>query len=178
MKSSVDNDFIIQQFSQYSRMVLRIAFHNTSNMTEAEDITQEVFLKLMKEKNGFVDEEHCKAWLIRVTINRCKDYLKCSRHNHNVPFIEENLGTEHFNADLFDAGDKQVFVEISKLPINLKNVIYLHYIMGYTITEISNLLDKNENTVSSWLRRAKKKLRFSMEGDEMNESRKLYNGNE
>ncbi|MDU6265559.1 MAG: sigma factor [Anaerocolumna aminovalerica] len=68
MKSSQDNEFIIAQFSRYGRMVLRIAYQNTSNMSEAEDITQEVFLKLIREDKIFTDDEHIKAWLIRVTI--------------------------------------------------------------------------------------------------------------
>lgn len=173
MKSFVDNEFIIQKFTQHSKMVFRIAFHNTSNIAEAEDITQDVFLKLMKEKNKFTDEEYCKAWLIRVTINRCKDYLKSSRHKRNIPFSEENLDTAHYKSDYFNAEDNQVLAEISKLPLKQKNVICLYYLIGYKISEIASILNTNENTVRSWLRRAKIKLKFNMEGEEQYELREL-----
>lgn len=61
---------------KYSNMIIQIAYQNVFNKSDAEDITQEVFIKLMKKIGTFVSEEHMKAWIIRVTINLSKDYNK------------------------------------------------------------------------------------------------------
>lgn len=177
MKSSQDNEFIIAQFSRYGRMVLRIAYQNTSNMSEAEDITQEVFLKLMREDKIFTDDEHIKAWLIRVTINKCKDYFKSSRFRSNVAFTEENLSSVCHGDNLLNVEDKQIFAELKKLPSKYRNVIYLYYIEEYSVPEIAKILAANENTVSSWLRRARKKLKMNMEGESIYEKGSLYYSN-
>lgn len=61
---------------KYSNMIIQIAYQNVFNKSDAEDITQEVFIKLMKKIGTFASEEHMKAWIIRVTINLSKDYNK------------------------------------------------------------------------------------------------------
>ncbi len=174
MKSSEENEFIKQIFTNYGRMVLQIAYQNTADMSEAEDITQEVFLKLIRNIKDFNDNEHIKAWLIRVTINQCKDYFKSFRFRKNIAFTEENLSSEYYTDNYLDSGDKQVFEELKKLPPKYRNVIYLYYIEEYTVPEIAKLLASNENTVSSWLRRAKKKLKMNMEGEGIYEEGRLY----
>lgn len=177
LKSSQDNEFIVAQFTRYGRMVLRIAYQNTTNMPEAEDITQEVFLKLMKEGKSFTDDEHIKAWLIRVTVNKCKDYFKSSRFRSNVAFTEENLTSECYTDNLLTVEDKQVFTELQKLPSKYRNVLYLYYVEEYSVPEIAKILESNKNTVSSWLRRAKRKLKMNMEGENIYEEGSLYYSN-
>ncbi|WMJ86288.1 RNA polymerase sigma factor [Anaerocolumna sp. MB42-C2] len=176
MKSSEENDFIKLTFTHYGRMVLQIAYQNTANMSEAEDITQEVFLKLMKNISGLNnnDEEHIKAWLIRVTINQCKDYFKSFRYRKNIALTESNLSSEPYMDNYLDIEDKQIFEELKKLPAKYRNIIYLYYIEEYTVPEIANLLAAKENTVSSWLRRAKRKLKMNMEGEGIYEEGRLY----
>lgn len=178
MNSTADNEFVIKQFLQFGRMVLHIAFQNTCNMTEAEDITQEVFLKLMMENKSFQGEEHIKAWLIRVTINQCKDINKSARTRKNVALTEENLSSEYYEVN-FNLEDKQVFEELSKLPSKYKNVIYLYYYEEYTVPEIAKILDTKENTVSSWLTRAKRKLKMEleMEGENSYGQKRIYCSN-
>ncbi len=177
MKSSEGNEFITAQFSLYGRMVFRIAYQNTANISEAEDITQEVFLKLMTEVKRFADDEHIKAWLIRVTINKCKDYFKSSRFRSNVALTEENLSLAYASDNCLDLEDKQVFAELKKLPPKYRNVIYLYYIEEYTVPEIARLLAANENTVGSWLRRARRKLKMNLEGEGRYEAGNLYCSN-
>ena len=63
-------------FKQFTDTVYRIALHNTSNFSDAEDVTQEVFIRLLETNKAFRDSEHIKAWLIRVTINLCRDKMK------------------------------------------------------------------------------------------------------
>ena len=72
----------------YSDMLLRIAYRNVKVLADAEDITQEVFIKLIQRDKGFESPEHEKAWLIRVTVNKCRDFLKSERRKK-----ETALGT-------------------------------------------------------------------------------------
>ena len=135
---------------KYSDMVVRIAYQNLKNQADDEDVTQEVFIKLLKQPD-FNDEEHLKAWLIRVTINQCKDLRKSAWFRKRQPLDEQWK----------PRGEKQLGIldEIWKLPKDDRNVIYLYYYENYTVPEIARILGKNENTISSRLTRALKKLK-------------------
>jgi len=136
---------------KYSDMVVRIAYQNLKNQADDEDVTQEVFIKLLKQPD-FNDEEHLKAWLIRVTINQCKDLRKSAWFRKRQPLDEQWK----------PRGEKQLGIldEIWKLPKDDRNVIYLYYYENYTVPEIARILGKNENTISSRLTRARKKLKI------------------
>jgi len=144
------NDFLKRAVEQYADMVMRISYQYLKNRANAEDVTQDVFIKLI-EHSGFNDDGHVKAWLIRVTINQCKDLRKSFWQRKTEPLSEEWPGMEPDQLNVLD--------ELWKLTPDYRNVIYLHYYEGYTIAEIANMLDRNENTVGSWLRRAREKLK-------------------
>jgi RNA polymerase sigma-70 factor (ECF subfamily) len=131
----------------------------------------------MREIKSFSGEEHIKAWLIRVTMNACKDYFRSSRYRNTVAFTEENLLSGNDTESSLDLEDRQVFEELKKLPAKYRNVIYLYYMEEYSVPEIAKILASNENTVNSWLRRARKKLKMNMEGDSPYEQGSLYCGN-
>lgn len=147
----VDNDFIQNAVEQYSDMVIRIAYQNLKNQADAEDVTQEVFIKLLKQPK-FNDEDHLKAWLIRVTVNLCKDLRKSAWFRKRQPLDEK--WQPHSEKQL------GILTEIWKLPKNYRNVIYLYYYENYTVPEIARILGENENTISSRLTRARKKLKL------------------
>ena len=140
---------------KYSNMIIQIAYQNVFNKSDAEDITQEVFIKLMKKIGTFVSEEHMKAWIIRVTINLSKDYNK-SFWNKNTTAIDEEL--KYYDKEIQDT-----FKEIEKIKPEYRNIIYLYYYQGYKINEISKILSMNSNTVSSYLTRARKELKTILE---------------
>lgn len=136
---------------QHSEMLIRIAYQQAKNITEAEDIVQETYLKLMKHKGAFKSEAHLRAWLIRVTINQCKDYLKSARHRRNVALTEDMT---------FMAPEAQeVMAELFQLPPMDRTIVYLHYYEGYKLAEIGRMIGKNTNTVSTRLRRARQTLK-------------------
>lgn len=142
-------------FKQFTDTVYRVALHNTSNFSDAEDVTQEVFIKLLETNRAFRDSEHLKAWLIRVTINLCRDKMKKSSRETLV----ENIlpyNAEEEKSDVFEA--------VRSLPENYRNTIYLHYYEGYTTKEIGKILDAKENTVLSWLSRGRDALRKELDG--------------
>lgn len=158
--SLVDDDFIQEIVREYSDIIFRIAYQNLKNKSDCEDVIQEVFIKLMKQSE-FINTSHMKAWIIRVTINLCKDlnksawYRKTESLNEEIPFTKE---------------DKEVLDELSKLSNDHRNVIYLYYYEKYTISEIAKILDKKENTISSQLTRARSKLKhILLEGGYVNE---------
>jgi RNA polymerase sigma-70 factor (ECF subfamily) len=158
IKSLTGNDLLNHAFGHYADMVVRIAFHNLRNKADAEDVAQEVFLKLLKNAEKLQaeaqGEEHLKAWLIRVTVNRCKDFRKSFWQRNSEPLDESLPALEAERRDLLD--------EVLKLPYDYRNVIYLHFYEGYTIAEMAQILKKNPNTVGSWLTRAKKKLKTQL----------------
>lgn len=139
---------------KYSSMILRIAAQNTKDYYAAEDITQEVFIKFMSCGKAIEDENYLKAWLIKVTINMCRNYVKSSWLQRTVPIQERDI-TDYFDL----AEDKYIFESIMKMPDKYKNVLYLYYYEGYTVPEVAEILDKKENTVSTWLRRARIELK-------------------
>ena len=140
---------------KYSSMVLQIAYQYSFNKSEAEDITQEVFIKLYNNIKKIKNEEHIKAWLIRVTINLSIDYNR-NYWNKNTTSLDDNY-------KYFDEETKDVFNELKKLTPEYRNIIYLYYYQGYKISEISEILSMNQNTVSSYLTRARKELKHILE---------------
>lgn len=146
----------VQEIVQtYSDTLIRIAVQQTKSMSEAEDIVQEVYMTLMKQKKPFANEAHLKAWLIKVTFNKCKDFFKSSRVKKTVPITEDMS---------FIAKEEQiVLAEIFELHPKERAIVYLHYYEGYTTAEIANLLEINVNTVGSKLRRARMKLKTILE---------------
>ena len=142
-------------FKQYTDTVYRVALHNSTNFSDAEDVTQEVFIKLLETNKAFRDSEHLKAWLIRVTINLCRDKMKKMSRETLVEAVVCNSRSEVGN-DILNA--------VKALPENYRNTIYLHYYEGYTAKEIGKILDAKENTVLSWLSRGREVLRKELDG--------------
>ena len=142
-------------FKQFTDTVYRVALHNTANFSDAEDVTQEAFIKLLETNKAFSDGEHLKAWLIRVTINLCRDKMKKSSRETLVESVAEYKSAED-KTDVLEA--------VKALPENYRNAVYLHYYEGYTAKEIGRILDAKENTVLSWLSRGRDALRKELDG--------------
>ena len=143
-------------FKQYADTVYRVALHNSTNFSDAEDVTQEVFIKLLETNKAFRDSEHLKAWLIRVTINLCRDKMKkMSRETLVEAVVCNNSG---------EAGN-YILNAVKALPENYRNTIYLHYYEGYTAAQIARLLSSKEATVKTQLRRAREKLEKELKGE-------------
>ncbi len=140
-------------FETYLDMVYRIALQNTRSSTDAEDLAQEVFLRLYRCGQSFRDTEHMKAWLIRVTLNLCKNYW---RDHRREPVELHPVQEETTDLTLLDA--------VRELPPNQRNAIYLHYYEGYTAAEVGRMLGAGTNTALSWLRRGREALREKIGG--------------
>lgn len=149
-------EIYVQVVEKFSDMIFRIAYQNLFNISDAEDVVQDVFVKLLEQKNKcFNDYEHLKSWLIRVTINKCLDYKKSFFRKNTVPL--ENFDIPYEREEL------GVMEGLRRLPEDYRNILYLFYYEGYTIKEIAEILGKKQNTVNSKLTRGRKKLRKILE---------------
>ncbi len=156
MMTKWDINLIVEE---YADTITRICYSYGKNYDDTQDIMQNVFLKLMRANPKFDSKEHEKAWIIRVTINECKDFLKNIFRRHasleeiqEIPIEEEE--------DL-----SYIREAVLKLPDKYKSVIYLFYYEGYTAVEIAGILHKKENTIYTWMNRARQMLKEMVGGD-------------
>lgn len=147
-------------FRKFGDTIMRCAYACTGSYCEAEDITQDVFLSMHAESPIFSDDEHMKAWLIKVTVNKCKNLKKSFRFSRTQP-IDENIEKE-LSCE-FTGEENDLRELLFKLPERYSTVLYLYYYEGYNIREIATMMSKNENTVSSLLQRGRKKLKIELE---------------
>lgn len=149
-----------EAIDRYADTVKRICFIHLKNESDTEDIFQTVFLKYAMSDVDFASEEHEKAWLIRVTLNACKDLLKSFFRKYTVPldaYIEQN--------GVVDSARSEVLEAVLSLPEKYRRVIYLHYYEGYTAPEIADILDVKENTVYTQMTRGRALLRDVLGGE-------------
>ncbi|RGE70321.1 RNA polymerase sigma factor [Anaerotruncus colihominis] len=144
----------------YSDMIRRICLLHLKNHADTEDVFQEVFLKYVLRGAVFESVEHERAWLIRVTVNACKDLLKSL-------FRRKTVSLEVLSEEAASISSEQhaILEAVLALPEKYKDVIYLHYYEGYNAREIGRLLKKKENTVYSLLSRGRELLRQELGGD-------------
>lgn len=141
---------------KYSDMVTRVAIMNVKNVDDAKDCYQNVFMKLYRYNKEFKSNEHLKAWLIRVTINECKDYQK-QFWKRNIDIDEIIVGKED---------EKFVILPVvMKLTSKYRNVLYLYYYEGYSTSEIAKILKESINTIKSRLTRGRKLLKKKLGDD-------------
>lgn len=146
----------------YADTVRRICMVHLKNYHDTEDIFQTVFLKYALSSAVFETPEHEKAWVIRVTINACKDFLKSFFRSHTVS-LEELLPQEGVVAE----EHREVLEAVLSLPAKYRQIIYLHYYEGYSAVEIGKLLGKNVNTVYTLISRGKEHLKAALGGEEL-----------
>lgn len=145
---------------QYSDMILRLGFSWLGDMDDAMDICQEVLLKLLTDQRTFPDQSQERAWVVRLTINQCKNWKKSAWFRHRAP-LEEGL---HLAVEAPEPEDGPLLEQIRRLPAKYRQVIYLRYYEGYDVHEIAQLLGRSPGLVSTHLARAKIKLREQLEG--------------
>ena len=141
---------------EYADLVYRVAYSMLQNRDDADDVFQEVFMKLCTEEINFINETHKKAWIIRVTKNKCLDFIKRADNKKKVE-LDENIREDNEFQD-----SSYVLGEVIKLPEKYRIIIYLFYYEGYKISEISGILEINESTIKSQLTKAKELLKINL----------------
>lgn len=152
---------IKNMIEKYSGLVYKVAITRSGNIENAEDVFQEVFIKYSQKMPKFENEEHEKAWFIRVTINLTKNLHNQAWNRKTIP-LEETIQFE-------EKEEENIFQIVSTLPQNYRTVVYLFYYEGYKIKEISKILKTREGTIKTWLSRARESLKEKIEGGFENE---------
>lgn len=150
-------------YQRYATDVLRVCYFYLGDRQKAEDVCQDVFVRLMVNAPQ-LEEGREKAWLLKVALNRCRDLWRGAWLKRVV------LGSPTF--ELIPAPDdharredeEAMMTAIHQLPEAFKEVILLHYYQGYGITEISEMMNLPEGTISSRLSRGRKKLESILQG--------------
>ena len=147
-----DNNFDIV-YERYADMLYRLSLSYLNNTQDAEDVLQDVFIRYLKKPMTFQNEEHRRAWFVRVTINRSHDILR-SRKNYLSLDEVSAVSPQEMPLTLFD--------QLAVLPEKNKTVIILHYLEGYSVEEVASMLHLSVSAVKMRLMRAKKILRKKM----------------
>ena len=158
MRSNPD---IEDALARYGDSVLRACRATLSRSSDAEDIFQEVFIKYASHDEAFTDEEHRKAWLLRVAINASRDHLR-KASEHNVPLEDANEISISTQAESVET--RMTMKEaLGLLNENQRTAVLLSVVEGYSAKEISQIMDMPENTEYSHIMRGKQRLREVLE---------------
>lgn len=148
-----------QTVARYQDAIFRLAFSYTKSQFDADDITQNVLLQLCQTDKAFESEEHLKNWLMRVTVNQCKNLFRAPwRAHESIEDYANTLGFE--NRQVSD-----LFYVVMGMDKKYRTVLMLYYYEGYAIKDISNILSVPEKTVSTRLIRARNKLKHLLTED-------------
>ena len=137
---------------RHAPAVYRLAYARTGSRADAEDVMQEVFLRLVKAGPDFDSEEHAKAWLLRVASNCANDLFRLPWRRREEP-LDENLSAPE------RPEEGSVTQAVLSLPARYRIPIHLYYYEGYSVAEIARTLGRSEGTVKSRLFRARDLLR-------------------
>ena len=153
-----------QLYEMYATDVLRVSYYYLGNREMAEDVTQDVFVKLITNQ-PLLEEGKEKAWLLKVALNRCRDLWRSAWIKK---VVLGHPGFEAFPApdEIGKMADQYALAEaVNRLKPEFKEVILLFYYQGFSVTEIAGMLSIAEGTVSSRLSRAREKLQNELKGD-------------
>lgn len=140
-------DSIAETVRMYSDSILRLAFTYVKSRSDAEDIAQEVWMIYMRKAPRFASEKKRKSWLIQVTANRCRDYLRSAWRKRTQP-LQDNLS-------YMPEEDANLISYVMAMEEKYRVPIHLFYYEGYTLVEIAEMLQSKPATVGTWLNRGR-----------------------
>ena len=156
------NDFE-RVFKRNNKRLFLIALSFTANQYDAEDILQNSFMKLLKAKTEFKDDEHIDKWLTSVTVNESKNLLKSAFRKKSADF-DDYVATCSFESEK----SEDLFNAVMSLPKKLRTVIHLFYYEDMPIKEIADMLNIKQSAVKTRLCRAREQLKIQL-GDDWND---------
>ena len=141
----------------YSDQLLRVAYSVLDSVPDAQDVCQEALLKALEHAGEFESPTHERVWLIRVTVNLCKNLRRSPWHTRTV-----GLDTVA-EQPAFQPEEGSVLEEVQALPVKYRQVLVLYYYMGYDTNEIAEILGIRADAVRARMSRARQKLRLGLE---------------
>ena len=156
---NADLEAVIQK---YSDMLYKICFVILKNEHDTKDVLQDTFMIYYTKSPGFASEDHRKAWLIRVSQNKCKEFLRF--HKRHASASLDNIDETEIITNGMNEVEKELLSMIWDMNLKLKSVVILHYIMGYSVDETADILKISSAAVKKRLQRAREKLKTDYEG--------------
>ncbi|WP_430178121.1 sigma-70 family RNA polymerase sigma factor [Peribacillus simplex] len=158
-----DEESILDEImSLYGQDILQLVYSYVKDTVVAEDLTQEIFIKCYKGLPAYNQQSNIRTWLWRIAINHCKDYWKSWYFRKVSPAEDEQEWTSTDNVEeavIQQDEDRQLAVAVMELPIQYREVIYLHYFQEMKLKEISEVTGVKLGTVKTRMRQAKKRLK-------------------
>ena len=145
---------------RYADLLVRIGYTWLGDLDDAKDICQTVLIKLLEDPRQFPDRGQERAWAVRLAINECKNWRRSAWLRHRAP-LDQGLALA---AEPPEEGG--LLEQVQALPEKYRQVIFLRYYEGYEVREIAALLGRSPALVSTWLKRAKEKLKLQLGGTE------------
>lgn len=153
--------FMAHALDTWAGGVYRLALAHLRNAADAQDVVQDVFLSLLKSTVEFHDDEHMKAWLLRVAVNRCREYHRSAwrRRVESTDDVASFTECAVCDPDLEALFEHPVWAALEHLPEKLRIVVHLHDVEGYSTEAIADILGVLPATVRTRLHRGRKQLR-------------------
>ena len=150
----MEQEFFDQAAQRWQDMVFRLALHQLGSYADADDAVQEVFLRLWRQKAPFESEEHLRRWLLRVTVNWCRDQLRS-------PWRRRRVDCDSLeNQPAFETPEQgELYEAVMSLPEKYRTVLDLFYYEELSVREIGEVLGLSQSAVTTRLSRARKLLR-------------------
>lgn len=159
------SDNVREALDKYGDMLYRICLVMLRNNADAEDVVQETFIKYMLSSPQFNSKEHEKAWLVTVASNKCKDMLRFrKRHITESDELLRNYSTDRESTGILDS--------LMEIPEKFRIVLTLHYVEGYKVDEIAEMIGKTSSAVKMRLAKGRKLLEEKYRKEFMQNDRK------
>ncbi len=160
MRSDAD---IEDAIASYGDAVLHVCVARLSNRHDAEDAFQDTFVRYANRKEAFADEDHRRAWLLRVAMNRCKDIQRAA-HSSTIPMREATDAPSPSCGG--EIAERDVLLKaLDRLSEEQRTALVLSAVDGYSVPEIAQMMGKRQNTVYSYITRGRRKLKKVLEHD-------------
>ncbi|WOO37806.1 RNA polymerase sigma factor [Anaerocolumna sp. AGMB13020] len=151
----LEHNIFLVHAEKHKDTVFRISLSYLGNTYDAEDVVQEVFMKLYITNKHFATDDHVRYWLIRVTINTCKNLLRSSWKTKNVAFDQVTVPVAAFE----HSEQEDLYQAVMELPEKYRTVLYLYYYEELSTKEIARLLKITVTSVTTRLSRARDQLK-------------------
>ena len=148
--------------NEYQRNLFAAAFSICKNAEDANDVVQETFIQYYTSKKEFEDEQHLKAWLIRVAVNKSKDITRSFWRRNKVNMLPEELPEKSLESSMYPV-EMRLFDEVMRLPEKTRIVIHLYYYEDMSVREIAHILMSTEGAVKMRLSRGRNMLKASLQ---------------
>ncbi|MBO5176876.1 MAG: sigma-70 family RNA polymerase sigma factor [Lachnospiraceae bacterium] len=148
-------DVLEEILNQYGTMLFRYALMMLNDTSEAEDVVQDTLLIYWQKSPVFNDKDHEKAWLLTVTVNRCRDLLR-KRMRRGETSLDNVAEVADIAAELSE--DSGILEALIQLPEKYKKVLYLYYVEEYRIEDIAGIIGKTASAVKMRLKKGRELL--------------------